>query len=61
MESTQRPTRLDEHERLGIDWRSMLTAREEQARDLIRAHPIASLLGAAVLGFAIARLVREEQ
>jgi hypothetical protein len=42
-----------------IDWQRALIDGEDQARDLIRAHPVAALVGAAVLGFALARLVRE--
>ncbi|HEU4430240.1 MAG TPA: hypothetical protein VFT98_15880 [Myxococcota bacterium] len=42
-------------------WQAALSEREEQARELIRAHPVASLLGAAALGFAIARLLRERE
>jgi hypothetical protein len=42
-----------------IDWQRVLLDGEEQARDLIRAHPVATLVGAAALGFALARLVRE--
>jgi hypothetical protein len=40
------------------DWQSALAEREEQARELIRAHPVAAILTAAALGFAVARLVR---
>jgi hypothetical protein len=42
-----------------IDWRRALMEREDQARELIRAHPVATLLGAAAFGFLLARLVRE--
>ena len=42
-----------------IDWQSVILDTEDQARDLIRAHPVATLVGAALLGFALARLVRE--
>ena len=33
---------------------------EERVLEAIRAHPLASLLGAAALGFLVARLVRDE-
>lgn len=34
---------------------------EQRALEAIRAHPVASLLGAAALGFLVARLVRSER
>jgi len=42
-------------------WQAALSEREAQARELIRAHPVASLLGAAAIGFALARLMRERE
>jgi hypothetical protein len=42
----------------GLDWQRALANREDQARELIRAHPVATLLGAAALGFTLARIVR---
>ena len=41
-------------------WAELLEETETVARDLIRAHPVAFVIGAAVLGFAVARLVRDE-
>ncbi len=57
MEADQ-PTGLNAQDLTGIDWEGALAEREEQARDLIRAHPVAAVLSAAALGFVIARLVR---
>lgn len=34
---------------------------ERRALELIRAHPWAALLGAAALGFVVARIVRSER
>ena len=34
---------------------------EQRALEVIRAHPLASLLGAAAVGFLVARLVRSER
>jgi hypothetical protein len=44
-----------------IDWQDALAQREAQARELIRAHPVAAVLGAAAIGFAIARLMRGDE
>jgi hypothetical protein len=40
-----------------------MTSKPDDPRALaaIRAHPLASLLGAAALGFLVARLVRNER
>jgi hypothetical protein len=34
---------------------------DRRVREAIRAHPLASLLGAAALGFLVARLTRNER
>ena len=62
MEPMRSPEPPQEHEPLvGFDWLGALEEREAQARELIRAHPVAAVLGAAALGFAIARLVRSDR
>lgn len=43
------------------DWQGALEEGEAQARELIRAHPVALVLGAAALGFVIARLMRGDE
>jgi hypothetical protein len=35
--------------------------REHRLQDAVRAHPVRYLLGAAALGFVVARLVRRER
>jgi ElaB/YqjD/DUF883 family membrane-anchored ribosome-binding protein len=35
--------------------------RESQALDLIRAHPWAAVVGAAAVGFVVARLLRGDR
>lgn len=56
-----KPTDPREAPPADFDWQSALAEREEQARDLIRAHPVAAVLGAAALGFVIARLIRDDR
>ena len=34
---------------------------EQRALEVIRAHPLASLLGAAAIGFLVARIVRNDR
>jgi hypothetical protein len=59
MEANRSPELSEERSApVAFDWLGALEEREAQARELIRAHPVASVLGAAALGFAIARLVR---
>ena len=48
-------------EELALRWQAALSDREARARELIRAHPVASLVGAALVGCAIARLVRDRE
>lgn len=60
MEASQ-PTDPREAPSAPYDWQSALAEREAQARDLIRAHPVAAVLGAAALGFVIARLIRDDR
>lgn len=43
------------------DWQGALEEGEAQARELIREHPVAAVLGAAALGFVIARLMRGDE
>lgn len=45
----------------GFDWQSALADREAQARELIRSHPVAAVMGAALIGFALARLIRDSE
>lgn len=62
MEPMRSPEQSQAHEPpVGFDWLGALEEREAQARELIRAHPVAAVLGAAALGFAIARLVRSNR
>jgi hypothetical protein len=58
MEATRSPERLEDEAPAAFDWQGELEAREAQARELIRTHPVACVLAAAALGFAVARLVR---
>ncbi|MFI5320712.1 MAG: hypothetical protein ACHQ6V_14150 [Myxococcota bacterium] len=59
MEANRSPELAEERSvPVAFDWLAALEEREAQARELIRAHPVATVLGAAALGFAIARLVR---
>ncbi len=60
MEADQ-PTAPRASDVAGFDWQSALAEGEAQARELIRSHPVAAVLGAAALGFAIARLVRGDE
>ena len=39
--------------------RQTLSEQENQLRELIRAHPLAAVLGGLALGFVVARLLRE--
>jgi len=41
-------------------WTDLLVESEIRVRELIRAHPVGFVVGAAALGFAVARLVRDE-
>jgi hypothetical protein len=41
-------------------WAELLAESETQLRDLIRAHPVGFVVGAAAIGFAVARLMRDE-
>lgn len=34
---------------------------EQRALEVIRAHPLVSLLGAAAIGFVVARIVRNDR
>jgi hypothetical protein len=61
MEANRSPEPRDENIPVAFDWQSELEEREAQARELIRAHPVVAVLGAAALGFAIARLVRSDR
>jgi hypothetical protein len=61
MEARQSLDAPDERAAAPFDWQGELEEREAQARELIRAHPVAAVLGAAALGFAIARLVRSSR
>jgi hypothetical protein len=51
--------RIDgDFEELVFPFRS-LADQEDRIREFVRAHPISVVAGALVLGFAIARLIRE--
>lgn len=55
-----RPSRSDEFgEPLSPSLRETLTAQEDHLRELIRAHPVAAVVGGLALGFVVARLLRE--
>jgi len=41
-------------------WGDLIAESEAALRDMIRTHPVGFMIGAAVLGFAVARLVRDE-
>ena len=36
-------------------------ADDQRALEVLRAHPLASLLGAAAIGFLVARIVRNDR
>jgi hypothetical protein len=61
VESNQSLAPPDDRATAAVDWQGALEEREAQARELIRAHPVAAVLGAAALGFVIARLVRGDR
>ena len=47
-----------EFEELVYPFRSLFD-QEDRIREFVRAHPISVVAGALVLGFAVARLIRE--
>ena len=62
MEASRSPETAQEPEApVAFDWLGALEEREAQARELIRAHPVVAVVGAAALGFAIARLLRSDR
>ncbi len=58
IESTANARSDGEFEELVYPFRSLLD-QEDRVRDFVRAHPVSVVAGALVLGFALARLIRE--
>jgi hypothetical protein len=57
-ESTANNRSDGEFEELLHPFRSLFD-QEDRIRDFVRAHPLSVVAGALVLGFAVARLIRE--
>lgn len=56
--AANKPDWVEELEKLGLDLRAKLAEASEDAEDMVRAHPLAAISAALLLGIIIGRMMR---